>query len=404
MSLAIGKPLTVEQRLHKATTDLIGREEFIALAGVLMIGSKRVCDNTPTAYTNGKDEVYGRAFVERLSDAEFRFLMLHECGHKMYRHLTTWDHLWRVDKDLANRAADHVVNLKLIDTDAYKTKWIAMPDGGLADPKFIGMDVAQVFKALREQQQQQSGGGGRQSQTESSSGGGDGFDEHDWEGSQQLSREEQQELAKQIDEAVRQGAILAGKVGQGSERLLSELLETKQDWRELLKDFMVSVNAGRDFSSYRKVNRRYIGMDMVMPGPVAETAGDVVIATDTSGSIGDVELAEFMGEIKGICDQVHPARVHIIYWDTAVRRHEVYLQDELDDLVKSTKPAGGGGTMVECVPTYLKEKEIKPDCVVVLTDGYLGGSWGTWDVPVLWAIKGNKRTTADVGVTIHIDD
>ena len=154
MSLAIGKALTVEQRLHKATTDLIGREEFIALAGVLMIGTKSVCDTTQTACTNGKDELYGRAFVEKLSDAEFRFLMLHECGHKMYRHLTTWEHLWRADRSLANQAADHVVNLKLIDTDAYRNKWIVMPEGGLADPKYVGMDVAQVFKDLRKQQEQ----------------------------------------------------------------------------------------------------------------------------------------------------------------------------------------------------------------------------------------------------------
>ena len=84
-------------------------------------------------------------------------------------------------------------------------------------------------------------------------------------------------------------------------------------------------------------------------------------------------------------------------------RHEVYLQDELDNLIKSTKPAGGGGTMVECVPEYISEKQLNVECVVVLTDGYLGGSWGTWPVPVLWAINGNKRATANVGVTIHID-
>jgi hypothetical protein len=51
----------------------------------------------------------------------------------------------------------------------------------------------------------------------------------------------------------------------------------------------------------------------------------------------------------------------------------------------------------------MRERNLKPECVVVLTDGYLGGDWGTWDVPVLWAINGNKNATANVGVTIHID-
>jgi len=62
--LNIGKTLTAEQRLYKATTDIIGRDEFVALAGVLMIGSKKVVDDVPTACTNGKDEMYGRAFVD----------------------------------------------------------------------------------------------------------------------------------------------------------------------------------------------------------------------------------------------------------------------------------------------------------------------------------------------------
>jgi len=51
MSLAIGKTLTAEQRLWKATTDILGRDEFVALAGVLMIGSKKVVDGLPTACT-----------------------------------------------------------------------------------------------------------------------------------------------------------------------------------------------------------------------------------------------------------------------------------------------------------------------------------------------------------------
>jgi predicted metal-dependent peptidase len=94
----------------------------------------------------------------------------------------------------------------------------------------------------------------------------------------------------------------------------------------------------------------------------------------------------------------------MLYWDTDVCKEEVYMQDELDDLVKSTKPAGGGGTDVECVPDYMAEHGIKPECVVVLTDGYLGGSWGQWSVPVLWCIQGNKSANADVGVTVHIEE
>ena len=398
MALAIGIKLTAEQRLHKATTDLMGRDEFLALSGVLMIGTKKVVDGLPTACTNGRDEMYGRAFIESLTDPELRFLMLHECYHKMYKHLTTWEHLHKVNAQKANACMDYSINIKLFDTHACEFGWIKMPDGGLLDAKYRGMNTKQIWDTMPKDDGESGGGQGQ-----AGSGSGGGFDEHDWDNAQEMTKADRDALAKEIDEAVRQGALVASKIGTGGDRLIKELLETKQDWRDLLKDFVTNVCAGKDYSTYSRVNRRFIGMDLLMPGAISETVGDIVVAIDTSGSIGERELAYFMGEVTGICNQVLPSRVHVLYWDTEVCRHETYLPDEYGNLARSTKPAGGGGTMVECVPAYLKEKDLKVECVVVLTDGYLGGSWGTWSVPVLWAINGNKHAVADIGVTIHID-
>jgi predicted metal-dependent peptidase len=395
--LNIGKALTAEQRLYKATTDIIGRDEFVALAGVLMIGSKKVVDDVPTACTNGKDEMYGRAFVDKLSDAEFRFVMLHECYHKMYRHLSTWQHLNAIDSMRTNQACDYVINLKLANTDAYKSQWIVMPQGGLMDSKFTNMNTDQVFKLLED-----SGEGG-QGQGQGKQGQGQGFDEHDWASAKELSSDEAEALAREIDEAVRQGAIMAGKMGTGGLRDLKDLLEPKKDWRELLRDFISTTCAGKDYSTWRKPNRRYIGYNMLMPSSISESLGEIVVAIDTSGSIGERELRAFLSEVKGICDSVKPSKVRVLYWDTEVCGHEVYNQDELDNLPKATKPKGGGGTMVECVPTYMNETGIKPECVIVLTDGHLGNSWGTWNVPLIWCIQGNKRATPNVGVAVHID-
>jgi predicted metal-dependent peptidase len=131
--------------------------------------------------------------------------------------------------------------------------------------------------------------------------------------------------------------------------------------------------------------------------------GEIVVAIDTSGSIGQAELSKFLTEVKGICDQVRPSKVRVLYWDTEVCGHEVYEQEELDNLPKSTKPKGGGGTTVECVPMYMDEHGIKPECVVILTDGYLGGSWGRWSVPILWCIQNNKSAKPDTGVVVHIE-
>jgi predicted metal-dependent peptidase len=111
--LAIGQELSVEQRLSKAVVDIMGNPKYVALAGVLMIGDRTVRDDIPTACTNGRDEMYGRDFVTGISDAELRFLVLHECYHKLYRHLTTWRHLYEDNALLANMACDYVINCKI---------------------------------------------------------------------------------------------------------------------------------------------------------------------------------------------------------------------------------------------------------------------------------------------------
>ena len=99
--------LTEEQRLTKAVVSIMGNPKYTALAGVLMIGERNVVDdpNVPTACTNGRDEMYGREFVKLLNDAELRFLVLHEVYHKLFKHLTTWTHLYKQDAQLANMSA-----------------------------------------------------------------------------------------------------------------------------------------------------------------------------------------------------------------------------------------------------------------------------------------------------------
>jgi predicted metal-dependent peptidase len=402
--LMIGKQLTAEQRLSKAVVDIMGSPKYVALAGVLMIGSRSVDDKVRTACTNGRDEMYGRAFIETLTDAELRFLVLHECYHKLYRHLTTWRHLYEDNAQLANAACDYVINIKL--TDDNSDGFAIMPKVGLLDTKYRGMDSAQVYKLLKDDQQDSGGStGGGSGDGESGDGeSGTGLDEHDWEGAQEMTAEQTKELARDLDEAIRQGALAAGKLGSGGERMFDDLLQTKIDWREVLREFISTTCQGNDYSTWKRPNRRFVSSGYYMPSGVSEQVGELVIAIDTSGSIGGRELAKFLGEVKGICDQVKPDTVRLLYWDTEVCADEKYTGVEVEHIVDSTKPEGGGGTNVECVPEYMTQGGIKPQAVVVLTDGYLGGSWGQWACPVLWCIVGNANARPDVGKYVHVED
>ncbi len=155
--LSIGKKLTVEQRTSKAVYDITSNPKYVALAGVVMVGDRTVSDTIPTACTNGRDEMYGRAFVDSLNDAELRFLILHEVYHKLYKHLTTWEWMYKLDANLANKACDHVINIKISDDNT--DGWAVMPAQGCRDYKYRGWDAARVFKDLRENDASDDGDG-----------------------------------------------------------------------------------------------------------------------------------------------------------------------------------------------------------------------------------------------------
>ena len=415
--LTIGKQLTAEERLSKAVVAIMGHPRYTALAGVLMIGEKTIEDDIPTACTNGRDVKYGRAFVDGLTDAELRGLVLHEDeGHKLYRHLTTWRWMYDIDPHLANCACDYVINIKIVD-DNKDDGFAQLPDGGLVDERFRGMDSAQVFNILRKEQEEQqsqdsqdneSEGDGEQSEggttgsNNAAVGQGTGFDEHDWEGAQSLSDEEQRELARDIDEAIRQGAMAAGKMGGTGNRDLDELLQPQVDWREVLREFIQNTCAGNDYSTYARPNRRLMSQGIIMPSGISEQVGELVIAIDTSGSIGQRELTAFLSEVKGVCDTVKPDKLRLLYWGSSVVGDEAYDMHELDNLTKSTKPMGGGGTDVNCVTQYMADEGIKPQACIVLTDGYLYSGWGDWTCPILWAILDNKGAVPDEGKAVHI--
>jgi predicted metal-dependent peptidase len=391
-----------ERRLSKVKIAIMRNPKFALWSGLMTVGKTSVSEDIPTACTNGRDEQYGREFIKSLDDKELAFVVLHETLHKAYRHLTTWQKLNDENHQLANLACDYVINLQLVDMDKDELL-IAMPkrDGkaiGAVDERFRGMHTKQIFDILKEEEPEGGYGGG----------GGDGFDDHDWEGAKELSDEQKKQLEKEVDQAIRQGIIaeqkLVGKGGGGLSRDLQDLLEPKVDWRDVLREFVQSTCNAKDTSSWRRVNRRYLGQDIYMPTLIGERVGHLVIGIDTSGSVGGRELAEFLSEVQSIAKDVHPDKVDLIYWDGHVAGHEEYGSSQVDNIVSSTKPVGGGGTDPTCVMRYLKEKVIKPEAIIMLTDGYIG-DWGNdWEVPILWTICGGNNVYAPVGKTIHVKD
>jgi predicted metal-dependent peptidase len=360
-------------------------------ASVIMVGKYEVRDDVPTACTNGIDCLYGTKFIKDMVDSDLRGLIMHENLHKVFQHMFLWQHLYEEDGRTANMAMDYVINLIIADISRRSNGFITLPKGGLLDERFRNMDSQTVYNILREENDGQSPGNGE-----------DGFDDHDWESGKGMSQEEIEQVGKEINQAIRQGQLMAGKLGGNQSRVLGSLLEPKVNWREQLREFVSSTAVGKDISTWQRVNRRWLQHDMYMPSTITENVGRIVVAPDMSGST-EPYVSKFLSEVQGICVNTKPEKVDLLYWDTDVAAHEMYTQEQLDKLTSSTKPKGGGGTDVTCVSKYLKDNQIKPECIIIMTDGYLNGDWGTWTAPVLWVIVGGNKVVPPMGTAIYLD-
>ena len=133
----------------------------------------------------------------------------------------------------------------------------------------------------------------------------------------------------------------------------------------------------------------------------------MVIAVDTSGSVGDEELSEFLSEVKGIAEEVNPACVDLLYWGSDVVGHETYGDGEAANIIASTRPKGGGGTNPDVVADYMKEHKLSPDALVVLSDGYMHTNKSAWahiTKPTLWCILGNDGYEVPCGQKLVIKE
>ena len=90
---------------------------------------------------------------------------------------------------------------------------------------------------------------------------------------------------------------------------------------------------------------------------------------DSSGSIGSDEMKQFITQLYRVSKEFK-CTLNLCYWDTAVT--DVYLNIPNEKELLKCLPKHSGGTNINCVYRWLKEKKIRPEVMLILTDGYFG--------------------------------
>lgn len=202
--------------------------------------------------------------------------------------------------------------------------------------------------------------------------------------------------------AVAQAEQTAKTRGQGSlpaglSRSVNEVLRPPADWKAVLREFVTSHS--RNDYSWVRPNRRFIAQGLYLPGLHSEELGDVVIAVDTSGSVGPAELAAFACEVNGVLG-AFDCTATVLFHDTEIQNEQHWRSSD-GPLV--LEPAGGGGTSHVCVFEKIAEAAITPSCVICLTDLYTDFPADP-GLPVLWAVVGGNVAMPPFGRVVQIDN
>ena len=436
-----------ETLLKRAHIALIKHPQTTLFTGVILMGKNEIEDDpegTFTAYTNGVDKRYSRTFLATIkTEAQRRGLVLHESLHIALKHMIRGISMMKENPKLAGVAADLVVNDIIYQTDGTingsDERIVMLPDDAIHDAMFRGWSMREIYEYLKKTNEEEDKpkppkgkpcedgekpdddddqewndhyenndppprGTGDKPKPERGTVIVNGkeypldqADEHDISDAQEMTGEELKELDQDIDKAIREGGIVAGRMGASIPRAITEMLEPVVDWKESLRDFITSSVKGKDEFSWRRLNKRQLANDIYLPGVDDETLTEVVVAIDTSGSIGTQELALFAKELASICEVASPDKVRVLWWDTMVHGEQVFIHN-YNNIGKMLKPQGGGGTRAGCVSDYINKNKITADCIVMFTDGYLE-SKVVWNVssPTLWLVTKRNDFTPPAG-------
>jgi predicted metal-dependent peptidase len=381
----------VREQLITARVGLLLRASFFGnmATRLKLVNADEWC---PTAATDGRNFYYNTRFIKMLRPKEIEFLFGHEVLHCVYDH---FGRRGERDPQLWNIANDYCVNqdLKEHNVGEFIT---SVPC--LYDKKYRGMSSEEVYDDLYQnatkidisklmvQMLDEHLFGDRDGEDDKE---GNKEDDKEGKGPPRLSEAEKQQIRDEIKEAMLAAAAASGDAGNlpgGVKRLIQELTEPKMNWRELLR-MQLESTIKSDYT-WMRASRKGWHMDAVMPGMKLDPMIDIAVAIDTSGSIGEAMLKDFLSEIQGIMDSFPAYKIHVFCFDTEVHNPAQYNSDNLDQITEY-KPAGGGGTDFEAIYNYLKAEEIEPKRLVVFTDGYPFGSWGDENyTDTVWILHG----------------
>ena len=391
-------PDDIETKLSAARTRLILDRPFLG-ALVLRLPMKAVKpERCKSIGTDVRALYYNPEYIDRLTLEQTQFVLAHEALHCALSHFARRQHRVKHRWDIA---CDMAINPLLI-KDGLKP-----PPGILLNSGYEGMMAEEIYPYIEddmedethddhfynEENNQGKDNSGASLPEDNEDGGGDagaGNAETESAGGspQPLTEKEQEQLSVQWQQRLAgaaQQAMQAGKLSGNMARLVEHLLQPQLPWRMLLARYMTAV--ARDDYSYQRPSRRE--GEAILPS-LRSAQIDVLVVLDTSGSIKDAELQEFVSEVDAIKGQMR-ARLTLHACDAQLCKNGPWLYEPWEAFTLPADIYGRGGTRFTPVFEWLEQEGRSPDLLVYFTDA--DGQFPKTEpgFPVLWLVKGRGK-------------
>ncbi|MFA5233071.1 MAG: VWA-like domain-containing protein [Sulfurimonas sp.] len=273
-------------------------------------------DDIQSFKSNGIKLEYNSDFLERLTSAEMEFVFANGAMHASLSHETRkngrsgW--LWQI-------ATDYAINDMLVEND------LVRPDEAHYSKRFSGLYAEEIYAQLKEDILR---------------------DELEYEADDiddvqnQNSSEEQvfeEQLYDEFAKAVFEEEIKNGEAPSSIERFFKLTCNGKINWRDELKAALERFH--KDDYTLLPPSKKFLHMNLYIPSSVSQRF-NLVVAIDTSGSVDEKLLGEFLNELNFLTNTISNYQIELLLCDDKIVLHKTFYSGDILEVEIN----GGGAT------------------------------------------------------------
>ena len=400
----------IETKLAAARTRLILDKPFLGALALRLPLIAANPDWCPACITDARALYFNPDYIDKLSLEQTQFVLAREALHCALSHFARRQHRIKARWDIA---CEYSINPVLV------SDGLTPPPATIVIADYEGMTAEEIYPYIQDNedddtleenvqsgQDSDPGKSGKQKNKENREGGqGEPPNQEDANSGGATETQQQQELsgeqgaaqpeplsASELDALSTQwqqrmaGAALqaqqAGKLAGKLARMVGEMLQPRLPWRMLLARYMTQV--ARDDYSYARPSRRE--GEMIMPS-LRSSQANIVVALDTSGSVSNQELAEFLAEINTLKAQLR-ASITLHACDTELATSGPWIFEAWEEFKLPEEFHGGGGTDFRPIFSWMEQQGLATDMLLYFTDAV--GEFPAIEpaYPVIWLVKG----------------